>query len=382
MQQIMVRALVVLWGVGLSLAAGLAQALVLHPDGSGVAATPPDAVVGLWNIDPSNENMNGSAVAIAPEYALLSRHQGGSLSRGTQVTFGGVTYHVAEFIEAPNMEDIRLARLETLAGDPAQLTEFVPIYTASQEVGQTVVMGGFGLGRGDAITRRPGPNAPTVGYEWAGPKTLRWGANVVSASENNTEFEINSRDLVNDTLLATFESPGNGVAGEATLADSDSGGGWFVFENDQWLLVAISQAVEDEDTNNPVDQALFSPSETMWGVRVSSYSTFINSSILDLGDLNGDGAVTNGDISPFVLALTAPQDYANQFPGLDPDIVGDLNGDGTLTNGDISGFVALLTSSGAMTTSEAVSFTSAVPEPTSLVLLVCAGLACSSRRRS
>jgi len=60
------------------------------------------------------------------------------------------------------------------------------------------------------------------------------------------------------------------------------------------------------------------------------------------GDMNGDAAVNLGDINPFVLALTNPVAYQQQFPMLDRDVSGDMNGDGQLDLRDINGFVALL----------------------------------------
>ncbi len=61
------------------------------------------------------------------------------------------------------------------------------------------------------------------------------------------------------------------------------------------------------------------------------------------GDLNGDGAVNAFDIDAFILALTAPAEYAVQYPELDPVLLGDLNGDGTLNAFDIDPFVNVLT---------------------------------------
>ena len=60
------------------------------------------------------------------------------------------------------------------------------------------------------------------------------------------------------------------------------------------------------------------------------------------GDMNGDGALTNADIDPFLLALFNPSAYALTYPSLDPDVLGDFNGDGSLTNADIDGFIAAL----------------------------------------
>jgi photosystem II stability/assembly factor-like uncharacterized protein len=62
------------------------------------------------------------------------------------------------------------------------------------------------------------------------------------------------------------------------------------------------------------------------------------------GDMNGDGLVNFGDINPFVLALSNPALYAQQYPSIDANLSGDMNGDGTLNFGDINGFVFLLSS--------------------------------------
>lgn len=65
-----------------------------------------------------------------------------------------------------------------------------------------------------------------------------------------------------------------------------------------------------------------------------------------LGDMNGDGAFDNLDISPFVLALTDPKSFAAQYPDVNPIVVGDMNGDGVFDNLDISDFVGALTGGG------------------------------------
>jgi len=61
------------------------------------------------------------------------------------------------------------------------------------------------------------------------------------------------------------------------------------------------------------------------------------------GDLNCDGAINNFDIDPFVLALTNPAGYAQQYPNCNR-MLADINGDGIVNNFDIDPFVLLLTS--------------------------------------
>jgi len=60
------------------------------------------------------------------------------------------------------------------------------------------------------------------------------------------------------------------------------------------------------------------------------------------GDLNCDGAVNAFDIDPFVLASTAPDAYAEEFPDCEY-MLADINGDGYVNTFDIDPFVLCLT---------------------------------------
>ncbi len=59
------------------------------------------------------------------------------------------------------------------------------------------------------------------------------------------------------------------------------------------------------------------------------------------GDLNCDGFVNFDDINPFVLALSEPAGYAQQYPNCDI-LDGDFNADAVVNFDDINPFVALL----------------------------------------
>jgi len=60
-----------------------------------------------------------------------------------------------------------------------------------------------------------------------------------------------------------------------------------------------------------------------------------------LGDCNCDGWVNNFDLDPFVLALTNPVGYAQQFPNCDRSTA-DMNCNGVVNNFDIDPFVTCL----------------------------------------
>jgi hypothetical protein len=63
-----------------------------------------------------------------------------------------------------------------------------------------------------------------------------------------------------------------------------------------------------------------------------------------LGDMNGDASVDNFDIDPFVLALTAPDLWRAQYPGILLECAADMNQDGVFNNFDIDPFVAVVAS--------------------------------------
>jgi hypothetical protein len=96
-----------------------------------------------------------------------------------------------------------------------------------------------------------------------------------------------------------------------------------------------------------------------------------------LGDLDCDGDVDFDDIDDFVLGLTDPQEYENQF-GLAPEVKGDTDGDGDIDFDDIDDFVAILTAADS-------AGTQTVPEPgTAALFLLGAGVMafCGAHRQN
>ena len=76
-------------------------------------------------------------------------------------------------------------------------------------------------------------------------------------------------------------------------------------------------------------------------IAVVSFST-VSSAPIILGDMNGDGEVSNFDIAGFAMALFDRPMYNQMFPEIDPDEAGDFSGDGMMNNFDIAGFAAVL----------------------------------------
>jgi hypothetical protein len=272
-------------GLGFALLLGQrAGAVIIYPEDDATAGSisrPSGNVVGQW----SN---NASAVAIRPNYVLTTRHQGGGV--GTTVTFGGTSYVVAEEIPVGNA-DLRIARLTTAGGQPANLTDFVPIYNGDDNAVQVFTVAGFGRGRGAALTD---PGNATYGYQWAAGTntndTLRFGRNTIETS--GTETPQPGQPFTSDVLGADFDRRGSATAVpfEAIIAEFDSGSGWFV-ENGpgNWQVRGISAYVGHDTLNEdePVNQALFASHlnaaidapDGMEAIRLGSYADFINANV-------------------------------------------------------------------------------------------------------
>ena len=93
-----------------------------HPEDDATADNiprPSGNVVGQWS-------SNASAVAIRPNYVLTTRAPGRRRRDNGDVRRDA--YVVAEEIPVGNA-DLRIARLTTPSGQPANLSDFVPVYT-------------------------------------------------------------------------------------------------------------------------------------------------------------------------------------------------------------------------------------------------------------
>lgn len=260
-------AVLVWWGV----AGRPAQAVIIHPEDDAVVGTtprPPATVVGRWD-------NNASAVAVAPNHIITTRHQGGGV--GSTVVFGGTSYVVAEQFNEPGGADLRVARITTPGGQPANLGAFVSVFTGPDVPPEAFTVGGFGRGRGANLFA---PTGNRYGYTWAneGNTNLRFGRNTIDGTAV-------SEDNLTRLLVADFDGPNDpgNVDGEASFTEFDSGGGWFIQRNSAWVVTALNFGVE----NGQTQQAFYRDAATgtipdpqqLAGVRLSQYAPFINNSI-------------------------------------------------------------------------------------------------------
>jgi hypothetical protein len=274
---------------------GVSRAVINHPAEDALIPTipqPPGAVVGRWDVDGA---ANASAVAIAPNFVLTTRHQA-SGTVGSIVQFGGTRYRVAQ-IDDIGTADLRVVRItQEFSAAPANLSAFTPLFTGDDDGSPAlpVTFGGYGRFRGTTLLD---PSNDPYGYNWDldGDNNLlpdnvnvlpvRFGRNLIEGSDSVTS----PYPFPSDVLLADFDGPGVGgaVPGESAISEFDSGGGWFVeVAPGDWRAAALSLGVDHTGANmgQPGMRSLFAEfsdadvpaPDLLAGVRLSSYANEIN----------------------------------------------------------------------------------------------------------
>ncbi|MEM8783046.1 MAG: hypothetical protein AAGE65_09355 [Planctomycetota bacterium] len=208
--------------------------------------TPPASVIGTWG-------NNAAAVAIGPNHVITNRHQDGTSDTPAlrQVVIDGVTYDaVSQTLFDPSGSanwDVRVVEIARADdGQPANLTDFVPIYTRSAGeslLGQRVVIAGPGV---------IGVNESSAGFDWAaGAGTannpsnnfgINFGENVLDSA--NTQTSVVDGFNGGPGWVLDFDNPDfGGLPYEASVGPGDSGAGLLHFRYDQWWLVGLPNSV-------------------------------------------------------------------------------------------------------------------------------------------
>jgi hypothetical protein len=231
-----------------------------------------------------------SGTPIAPNYFITANHAGGGV--GNAFVLGGVTYHTTAGFAHPTA-DLTIWQVD------GTFPSYAPLYTGSDEVGQSAMLFGRSATRGAPVIV-PGTSPAELdglrGWHWGGPSpALRWGENVI-------DEVLVDPDNGNEYLLAEFNYDGG--PNEATLAGGDSGGALFLLDSGIWKLAGINVAVEadfrlDPGTPSPfsaifdagglyadqgsgyelvADQATDLPA-SLYSVRLSAYQDWIQSTV-------------------------------------------------------------------------------------------------------
>ncbi len=339
------------WLITISLMVSPASAIILQ-DGNQPTDIPGVDMIGTVG-------SQASCVVIAPNFILTTRHQGFN----NNVVINGVDYTVVDTL-AHNSADFRFSRIVDSNGDSPNFDTWAELWTSAQgsEVGQEIVLGGFGRAAGSYLGN---------GYAWL-PGTsvdqLRWGTNEIDATLSKASYSSGTTDVIE----LDFTRLSNGTTYEASVATYDSGGGWYIDQDDTWYVAGLTRAVEGTGATIFGDWAD--------AVRVSSYADWIYNVIRISGDANWDFKVTLSDLT--ILATN----YGTSSGATWYD--GDFNNSGTVTLADLT---MLATNYGFDGTDGSQTLLdifydgpaggSGVPEPSTMVLLALAGPALLVKKR-
>lgn len=294
----------------LTMSSQMAQAMILHPDSEPNLATwtdrPHTAITGRWGT-------NASCIAIAPNYIITTTHQGGGTS--TPVVIDGVTYSIDKIFDYPTIPnpadpnhvkvDLRLVKLKS-----ANLEHYADIYTMKNEkfVGSYAILTGFGLARDGELKT----NGITYGYKWQNRSTYknytqRYATNKIKDAVTNLNLP---KPYKFEILIAYFDRPSNTIY-EGTVAEFDSGGGWFIKSSGQWKLAALNWGTSFhknpdgstsswfKDPENPANNL----PDSVIGLRLSTYAMWIMNTIEKVceqypdEDFNGDCIIGPEDLA-------------------------------------------------------------------------------------
>ena len=279
---------------------------------------------------------------------LTAKHVGIALSDTVTVSSGpdaGV-YSILGWFDDPG-SDLRIIEI---AGT---LTGWALLYFPSNEIGQQAVMfgrGGPGTGTVTANSELKGWTTPPA----SGP--ISWGRNIVSGISGL------------DQIRASFDE--NGLSREAAASIGDSGGGWFLIDNnDEPRLAGITFGtsgpfqfdVAGSPGGNPFGAALFdrgglwegpvgseiftadNPQNfpgSAFATRISNRINWIKSIIpLPEPDTDDDGIPDGQDNCPYVPNIDQLDSGSVGF-GSPADGIGnacqcgDVSGDGVITSAD------------------------------------------------
>lgn len=284
------RPVVLWWALSSALVVAMprsAAAVIFHPgDEAGVAIHPDDSLMGRW----ANSGVtDASAVVISPNHVLTTQHQGNP-SDSTRIVIDGVSYRIAEDRKHPDA-DLRVLRITTEAGDPADLGTYASILSTPVSQPTAMVLGGFGKPRGNNLTT---PMGSVYGYRWGtADDQLRWGFNRID------QGLAVSGDGDTPLYVADFDGP-SGPDYEAIPADFDSGGGWFVNVGSpgspDWRLVAMNWGTEHAGSAQAWFATSTDPSaadpDLFYGVKLDPFVPWIQLQIPEPGSLALIGAGT------------------------------------------------------------------------------------------
>jgi hypothetical protein len=230
---------------------------------------------------------------------------------GDPFIFGGTSYSTTAFFDDLST-DLRICEVD------GTFPSWAPIYRLGGEVGQTLVVFGEGVGRGNPVQ----VDGVTKGWMWgSGSGTMRWGQGSFSSVVNGGAYW--------GSLLYSPFQVGAGP-NEVDLVNGDSSSPVFINDASGWTLAGIAAAVDGPfnttDMGSGFSAAIFDASGLyvfdsgggkwvlipdvgsvatgFYSTRVSAWGAWIDS-IVPLGGVGDDSPLFSGVETALLAAAVA-----------------------------------------------------------------------------
>ncbi|HXE55374.1 MAG TPA: PEP-CTERM sorting domain-containing protein [Tepidisphaeraceae bacterium] len=201
------------------------------------------------NLNPAPSNLGnyvfdfGSFLGtpIAPQYFVTANHIGNGGSGGAFVYNNGTATPTAYTATlAAVQDDLAIWKLS----DNQTFSLYAPLYTASNEVGNTLITIGRGTQRGTPLNN---PNNQPAGWNWGvGDGLVSWGSGTINGVFNQGPQGFGG-DLLTFSFTRTNDSGGNVTdPNQGIFSTGDSGGPTFVFNpaDQRYELAGINALVD------------------------------------------------------------------------------------------------------------------------------------------
>ncbi|MFN3167573.1 MAG: hypothetical protein ACE37H_10965 [Phycisphaeraceae bacterium] len=353
-------------GTAIVLTAGQANAVVVYGGGSDAPAndTAPAGFEDAWAR--VGRNGNGTGVYLGNGFVLTAAHVNNGSAFAVENDFNYPIIDTAGTIlknDDNSDSDLRLIRVAVPQGTGLFGLDPLPIVTTSLITpGSNDPLGiliGTGVGQ---VELQPVTINFKQGFNWNDTRDTRWAELEVGSSDSVSIPDGNiSRSI--DGFSSIFKAIGPNEDGAASR--NDSGAPLYYDNGTDVVLVGLTHSVSQLDKSLNNDKTFF-----------SDLSLYQDQFVITLGDLDGDGGVSEADLG-LVLDHYGQSVQAGDF------LQGDADGDGIVGVNDLDFVLSRWGDgdTGAIGAAPALGqVTPAVPEPASALILI-GSFACFSRRR-
>ena len=239
---------------------------------------------------------------IAPRWFLSAKHIGGAI--GDPFTVHGKTHYAIARILDPDSDLV-------LWGVTESFQDHAALFREGDEIGQRMLVFGRGEIRGRPVFLEKDSIQELRGWErGSGRAVMRWGENLVTEIADDP---VLIQKGLGHLIGAEFNR--DGLPDEAGLGPCDSGGGMFLWQDNEWKLAAINYAAggrynttregkgfdamlfdgggffvcndgscRAEDSWDFIEDDEVDQPSSIWGTRIQHRSSWIEQNIADMPD--------------------------------------------------------------------------------------------------